>query len=383
MIEYTDFQKSAIEMTQNFVKQKIEPIAGSIDEQEKFPLELVKEMGKLGLLGIPYPEEYGGGGLDYVTYTSVIKEIAKACASTAMTVVAHTTLTGYPIKAFGSEKQKQKYLAPLLSGEKIGAFALTEPNAGSDFAGAELKAILTDGKYVMNGSKIFITNANYADIFMVAAKTNPDKGMMGMSLFILEKGMNGFTTSGKKEKKLGMRASDTGELLFQDAIVPEENLLGRKNFGLKMLHDTLVTARLGMAAIAIGISESARDKCLIYVKQRKQFGKSLSQHQSIRNMLADMEVNIKAANLMLYHASAAKDAGMDVTKSASEVKLFSSEMSMQVTKNAIQIFGGYGYMREFPLERYFRDAKLTEIGDGTSEIQRMVIASELLKGESH
>jgi len=380
MIEYNEDQKTAIDMAANFVKQKIEPIAGQMDEQEKFPVDIVRELGQLGLLGLPFPEQYGGGGLDYITYTAVIKEIAKACASTAMTVVAHTTLTGYPILKFGSEEQKANYLNPLCTGEKIGAFALTEPNAGSDFAGAESKAEFKEGNYLLNGSKIFITNANYADIFMVAAKTTPDKGMMGMSLFIMEKGMPGFTTSGKKEKKLGMRASDTGELIFQDAVVPEANLLGRKNFGLKMLHDTLITARLGMAAIAIGISESARNKCVVYVKQRKQFGKSLSQHQSIRNMLADMEVNIKAANLMLYHASAAKDAGKDITKAASEVKLFSSEMSMQVTKNAIQIFGGYGYMREFPLERYFRDAKLTEIGDGTSEMQRMVIAGEMLKG---
>lgn len=380
MIEYTDAQTTAIEMARNFVEQKIEPIARLIDEQEKFPLDIIKELGKLGLLGIPFPEKYGGSGLDYVTYSAVIKEIAKACASTAMTVVAHTTLTGYPIYAFGNENQKEKYLAPLLMGEKIGAFGLTEPNAGSDFASAESKAILTGGNYVLNGSKIFITNANYADIFMVAAKTNPEKDMMGMSLFILEKGMSGFQTSGKMEHKLGMRASDTGELIFQDAIVPEGNLLGRKNFGLKMLHETLVTARLGMAAIAIGISESAKQKCLTYVKQRKQFGKSLSQHQSIRNMLADMEMNITASKLMLHHAAVMKDMRKDITKVASEVKLFASEMSMKITKDAIQIFGGYGYMREFPLERYFRDAKLTEIGDGTSEMQRMVIANEMLKG---
>jgi alkylation response protein AidB-like acyl-CoA dehydrogenase len=380
MIEYTENQKTAIDLAANFVKQRIEPIASRMDEQEEFPVAVVKELGELGLLGIPFPEKYGGSGLDYITYTAVIKEIAKACASTAMTVVAHTTLTGYPIYSFGSDSQKDKYLQPLFSGEKIGAFGLTEPNAGSDFAAAETKAVMNDGSYILNGNKIFITNANYADIFIAAAKTTPDKGMMGMSLFILEKGIKGFRTSGKKERKLGMRASDTGELIFEDAVIPETNLLGRKNFGLKILHDTLVTARLGMAAIALGISESARDKCLTYVKQRKQFGKSLSQHQSIRNMLADMEVNIKAAGLMLYHASAAKDAGKDITKSASEVKLFSSEMSMQITKNAIQIFGGYGYMREFPLERYFRDAKLTEIGDGTSEMQRMVIAGEMLKG---
>lgn len=382
MIEYTEFQKAAIDLAKNFIEQKIEPIASIIDEQEEFPLDTIKEMGKLGLLGVPYSEKYGGAGLDYVTYTAIVKEIARTCASTAMTVVAHSTLTGYPIYVFGTENQKEKYLVPLLTGEKLGAFGLTEPNAGSDFAGLESKALLKDGFYELNGSKIFITNANYADIFIVAAKTSPEKGMMGISLFVLEKGMSGFNTSGKKEKKLGMRGSDTGELIFQDALVPGENLLGRKNLGLKSLHETLVCARIGMAAIAIGISESAQNQCLRYVKQRKQFGKSISQFQSVSNFLADMEMNISASKLMLFNAASMKDKGKDITKIASEVKLFASEMAMKITKDAIQIFGGYGYMREFPLERYFRDAKLTEIGDGTSEMQRMVISNEILKKSS-
>lgn len=379
MIKYSDTQMMGIEVAQNFIKKKIEPMAGLIDEREEFPIDNFKEMGRLGLLGIPYPEEYGGGGLDYVTYTAIVKEIAQACASTAMTVIAHTTLTGFPILHFGSEEQKEKYLKPMLSGEKIGAFGLTEPNAGSDFAAMESKAIHNGNHYILNGGKIFITNANVADVFIVAAKTAPEKGMMGISLFILDKEIPGFTLSGKKGKKLGMRGSDMGELVFQDAVIPERNLVGRKNLGLKLLHQTLVCARLGMAAIATGISESAQKHCLKYVKQRIQFGKSISNFQTIKNMLADMEVNINAATLMLYHAATMKDANLDVTKVASEVKLFASEMAMKTTKDAIQIYGGYGYSREFPLERYFRDAKLTEIGDGTSEIQRLIIADEIIR----
>jgi alkylation response protein AidB-like acyl-CoA dehydrogenase len=379
MIKYSDSQMTAIDVARNFIKRKVEPVARLIDEKEEFPLENFREMGRLGLLGIPYPEEYGGGGLDYVTYTAIVKEIARVCASTAMTLIAHTTLTGYPILHFGSEEQKGKYIKPMLSGEKIGAFGLTEPNAGSDFAAMESKAIHNGDHYILNGGKVFITNANVADVFIVAAKTSPEKGMMGMSLFILDKTIPGFSLSGKKEKKLGMKGSDTGELVFQDAEVPEKNLVGRKNLGLKSLHETLVCARLGMAAIAVGISESAQKHCLKYVKQRIQFGKSISHFQSIKNMLADMEVNINAARLMLHHAATLKDANQDVTKEASEVKLFASEMAMKITKDAIQIFGGYGYTREFPLERYFRDAKITEIGDGTSEIQRLIIADEILR----
>jgi butyryl-CoA dehydrogenase/acyl-CoA dehydrogenase len=336
-------------------------------------------MGRIGLLGIAYPEEYGGAGLDYVTYATIIKEIAEVCASTAMTLVAHSTLTADPIFSYGTERQKKAYLRPLLSGEKIGAFGLTESNAGSDTAAMELKAVERNDHYVLNGTKIFITNANVADVFIVAAKTAPEKGMMGISLFIVERGMPGFETSGKKEKKLGMRGSDTGELVFQDAVIPKENLLGRKNFGFSMLHHTLVCARIGMAATALGISEGAKKLCLKYVKQRKQFGRHLYHFQSIKNMLADMEMNISAGRLLLLNAAAMKDGGEDFTKAASEAKLFTSESSMRITKDAIQIFGGYGYTREFPLERFFRDAKITEIGDGTSEMQRIIIADEIVK----
>ena len=375
----TDLQKMAINTAKEFIKKEITPIASLMDEKEEFPLEKFKEMGRLGLLGIPYPEKYGGSNFDYSTYSIVLREIAKVCASTAMTVVAHTTLTANPIFSFGTEDQKMKYLKPLASGEKIGAFGLTEPNAGSDISSMETIARKRESHYLLNGSKIFITNANVADIFVIAAKTSPEKGIMGISLFIFEQGMAGFKASGKKEKKLGMRASDTGELIFEDASVPEENLIGKRNFGLKILHETLVCARIGMASIALGISEAAQEYCLRYVKQRKQFGKHLYHFQSIKNMLADMEMNISAASLLVEKVAEMKDEGKDIAKEASEAKLFSSELVMKTTRDALQIYGGYGYSREFPLERFYRDAKITEIGDGTSEIQRLIIADEIIK----
>ncbi len=378
-MEYTDLQKMAIDIAKQFVKKKIAPIASLIDEREEFPSDNFKEMGRLGLLGIPYPKKYGGVDLDYIAYSTVVREIAKVCASTAMTVVAHTGLTANPIFLFGTEEQKLKYLKPLASGEKIGAFGLTEPNAGSDISSIQTTAKRKEDHYVLNGSKIFITNANISDIFVIAAKTSQEKGIMGISIFILEKGMDGFRSSGKKERKLGMRGSDTGELIFNDVIVPRENLIGKENFGFKILHQTLVSARIGMAAIALGISEGALKQCLEYVKQRKQFGEYLYHFQSIKNMLADMEMNINAANLLLQKVAIMKDEGKNITKEASVAKLFASEMAMKITKDAIQIFGGYGYSQELPLERFFRDAKLTEIGDGTSEIQRLIIASEIIK----
>jgi len=374
-----ELQNMVLDTAKKFIKNEIMPIAGFIDENEQFPLENFKQMGKLGLLGIPYPEQYEGAGLDYFTFSEVVREIAKVCASTAMTVVSHTCLTSGPIFFSGSENQKLKYLKPLASGKKIGAFGLTEPNAGSDIASMQTTAIKKDNRYILNGSKIFITNANVADIFVIAAKTSPEIGMMGISLFVLEKGTEGFKPTGKKEKKLGMKGSDTGSLIFDAVSLSEKNLIGKKNLGLKALHKTLTDARIGMAAIALGISEGAQKHCLRYVKERKQFGEYLYRFQSIKNILADMEMNINAGLLLLQKASGMRDEGKNVTKEAAEAKLFASEMAMKITKDAIQIFGGYGYSREFPLERFFRDAKITEIGDGTSEIQRLIIADELIK----
>jgi butyryl-CoA dehydrogenase/acyl-CoA dehydrogenase len=372
-------QEQVMETTRRFLRDRIETIASKIDQSNEFPEDNVREMGKLGLLGIPYPEDHGGVGLDCLTYVTVIREIAKACASTAMTVLSHSTLASNPIFEQGDAEQKSKYLRPLLGGESIGAFALTEPNAGSDITAIETTAIQSGEHYVLNGSKVYITNANVADLFVVAAKTAPDQGAIGISLFILERGMSGFSCSGVTEKKLGMRGSDTGSLFFDDVRVPQENLLGRKGLGLKILHSTLVMARIGMASIALGIAEGAQALCLEYVKQRRQFGQHLYRFQSIKNKLADMEVGIRAAEQLIRQAAQMKDAGEQPTKAASVAKLFASEMSMAVTKDAVQIFGAYGYSQDYPLERFFRDAKITEIADGTSEIQRLIIADEIVK----
>ncbi|GLI04628.1 butyryl-CoA dehydrogenase [Paenibacillus tyrfis] len=378
-LEYGEVRKAVFDTAETFIKRKVRPIASETDEREQFPLDNIREMGRLGLLGIPYPKEYGGLELDYDTYTGFVKELAKACASTAMTVVAHASLTCNPVSAFGTEEQKARYLQPMLSGEKIGAFALTEPGSGSDMSSMQTKAVEADDHYVLDGSKIFVTNGNYADYYIVPAKTAPEKKLLGISIFLLEKGMQGLSTSGKKERKLGMRSSDTGELILDGVKVPKTCLIGRKNFGLDILHQTLVSARLGMAAIAVGIAEEAKQYCISYVKQRKQFDQYLYHFQSVKNMLADMEMNINAADLLLQKAARMKDNGEKYAKEASEAKLFASEVATQVTKDAIQLFGGYGYSRDLPLERFFRDAKLTEIGDGTSEIQRLIIADELIK----
>lgn len=374
-----ELQEIVLSTAMEFIQKKIAPIAGYIDENEEFPLETVKEMGRNGLLGIPYPEKYDGAGLDYSVYTNVIREIAKVSAAVAMTVVSHTSLACNPIFMFGSSKLKENYLKQLIIGDKIGAFGLTEPNSGSDIASMETTAVETDEFYILNGSKIFITNANVADVFIVAAKTSPQKNGMGISIFLLERGMEGFSTSGKSERKLGVRGSDTGELLLDHVRVPKENLIGRKNLGLEILHNTLVCARLGMAAIAVGIAQGAQDCCLKYVKQRKQFNQLIYHFQSIKIILADMEVNINAANLLLEKAVLMKEQGKSITKESSEAKLFASEMATKVTKDAIQLLGAYGYSRDFPLERFFRDAKITEIGDGTSEIHRLIIADEIIK----
>jgi alkylation response protein AidB-like acyl-CoA dehydrogenase len=375
----TALKKSVMTAGKAFIKRSLAPAAARIDEEETFPWDNFKQMGRLGLLGIQYPEEFNGAGLDYVTYVNILKEMAMACASTAMTVVSHAGLTCNPIFEYGSAQQKEKYLKPLIVADKIGAFALTEADSGSDMAAMQTRATAMDDHYVLNGSKIFITNANVADVYVVAAKTAPQNGIMGISLFILEKGMPGVAPSGKREKKLGMRGSDTGELVFKNARVPKQNLLGKQNSGFEILHRTLVGARLGMAAIAIGISQGALAHCLQYARKRKQFDQPIYKFQLIKNMLANMEMSINAASLLLHKAAVMKDLGLTMTKEASEAKLFASETATRATKDAIQIFGAYGYCRDLPLERFYRDAKITEIGDGTSEIQRLIIADELIK----
>lgn len=378
-MEQFDLHKIVLDTAREFIDKKLEPVASQLDEEERFPLELIKEMGKLNLLGIPYPQKYNGLGLDYTTYTEFLSEVAKTCASTAMTIISHSTLTCNPIFVFGTEEQKQKYLKPMLMGEKIGAFALTEPDSGSDVSSISTTAVEMDDCYILNGSKVFITNGNVADIVIIAAKTAPQKGLLGISIFVVEKGTPGFINSEKKERKLGMRASDTASLSLENVRIPKENLIGRKNFGMEVLQDTLVSARLGMAATAIGISEGALNYCIHYVRHRKQFNNHLYQFQLVKRMLAEMEMNINAGKLLLKKAVELKKVTKNIAKEASEAKLFASTVSTQVTKNAIQLLGAYGCSREYPVERYFRDAKITEIGDGTSEIQYLIIADELMK----
>ena len=379
-MEQEEPQNIVLESARRFIAEEIAPSAHDADEKEEFALRNFKEMGRLGFLGIPFPVEYGGANLRYSFFCSrVLREIASACASTAASLLAHTSLAGASIFRFGSEDQKQRYLKPLASGEKIGAWGLTEAMAGSDIGAIEMLAEKTGDEYVLNGTKIFITNANVADIFVVAAKSDPAKGMMGISLFIVEKGMKGFATSGKSEKKLGMRASDTGELFFDDVVVPSKNLLGRRGLGLPMLHQTLTGSRVAMAAIALGISEAAYRLCLEHAKEREQFGKPIYQFQSVGNMLAEMAMKISASDLLLKKAAAGMDRRTANSLDASIAKLFASEAAMEITRDAVQIFGGYGCSRALPLERFFRDAKLTEIADGTSEIHRMLIAEEVVK----
>ncbi len=374
-----DYENTVLSAGREFVQKVIAPIASEADEREEFPLQAFREMGRFGLFSTPYPEPYGGAEMDYVTYTGLIREVARASASMAMAAVAHGTLTCTPIFIGGSEELKQRCLKPLISGEKAGAFAMTEPGAGSDISSIQTSAEESGDCFVFNGSKIFITNANIADIVVVVAKTSLQAGLLGLSLFVVEKGTPGFCASGRHERKLGMRAADTGELVFSDARIPKANLIGRKNRGFEILQKTLPAARLDMAAIAIGLAESARNLCLEYVTQRKQFGKPLWRFQLVKSMLANMEININAAELLLQKGLRLRDQGKDFVKEASEAKLFASEMAVAVTKDAIQIHGANGYSRDLPLERFFRDAKLTEIGDGTSEIQRLVIADEMVK----
>ncbi|MCW9033344.1 MAG: acyl-CoA dehydrogenase family protein [Rhodospirillales bacterium] len=380
MIDYDD---RLISNGRDFVKRVIAPIASEMDEKEEFPFDAFRQMGEFGLFGVPYPEQYGGMGLDYMSFTGLIREIAKVCASTAMTALSHATLTCGPIFTHGGEQLKERFLLPLISGEKIGSFAMTEAESGSDVSSIGTRAKLSGDDYILNGSKMYITNANVADVAVVVASTSPQAGLLGLSLFVVEKGMPGFSATGRRERKLGMRASDTGELVFNDVRVPKENLIGGKNRGFKVLQQTLATARLGMAAIAIGISEGARDFSIDYAMQRKQQGKPLHRFQMIKSMLADMEMKISAADLLLKKSVWLRDQGKNFTKEAAEAKLFASEMAVEITKDAIQIHGAYGYCRDLPIERFFRDAKLTEIGDGTSEIQRLIIADEMIKARSH
>lgn len=375
---FTREQKLALQMYQDFVKNEVKPLAAEIDVTEEFPLENVRKMGKLGMMGIPFSKEYGGANGDYLSYILAVEELGKACASTSVILSAHTSLCCSPIHAYGTEEQKQKYLPALLKGEKIGAFALTEPNAGTDAAGQQSFATLDGDHYVLTGSKVFITNAAYADIFIVFAMTDRSKGTRGISAFIVEKGFEGFRI-GKIEDKLGIRASSTGELIFENVRVPKANLLGKEGQGFKIAMATLDGGRIGIAAQAVGIAEGAFDEAVKYMKERKQFGRSLSAYQGLQWYMAEMAVKIEAARLLLYKAAWTKEQGQPYSEAAAMAKLYGAETAMEVTTKVVQIFGGYGFTKDYPVERMMRDAKITEIYEGTSEVQKMVIAANVLK----
>ena len=348
------------------------------DEEAKFPFEFVNQMAELGFFGIMTPEQYGGAGLDTLAYVLVLEEIAKIDASTAVILSAHNSLVLWGLNEYGTEDQKQKYLVPLAKGEKLGAFALSEPEAGSDASSQHTQAIDKGDHYLLNGTKNWITNGGNADIYLVVAQTNPELGHKGINVLIVEKGTPGFTI-GPKENKLGIRSSDTHSLMFSDVKIPKENRIGEDGFGFKFAMKTLDGGRIGIAAQALGIAAGAYDLALAYSKERKTFGKPISNHQAIQFKLADMDVEIEAARLLTYKAAWTKDQGLPYGKEAAMAKLHTSEVAMKHTIEAVQIHGGYGYVKEYHVERLMRDAKITQIYEGTSEIQRLVIAREVLK----
>lgn len=365
-------------MFREFSEKEVTPIAAEIDESGEFPLDSVKKMKELGILGLPFPKEYGGAGADTLAYILAVEEISRACAAHGVILSAHVSLACHPIYQFGSEEQKQKYLVPMAKGLLLGAFGLTEPNAGTDASNQQTIAVLEGDEYVINGTKIFITNGGVADVYIIMAMTDQSKGLKGISAFIVEKGLPGFTF-GKKEHKMGIRASSTTELIFQDCRVPKENLIGREGDGFKIAMQTLDGGRIGIAAQALGIAQAALDESSKYAKERQQFNKQISTFQAIQWMIADMAVEIDAARLLVYKAAWLKDNKKPFSKEAAMAKLFASETAMRQATKAVQIHGGYGYMKEYKVERLMRDAKITELYEGTSEVQRMVIAGATLK----
>ena len=369
-----EMHQELVDMYREFAQGQVKPLAAEIDKTERFPQETVAAMAEMGLLGIPFPEEYGGAGMDNLSYAQCVEELSKVCASTGVIVSAHTSLCATPIYLFGTEEQKQKYLAPLARGEKLGAFGLTEPGAGTDASGQKTTAVLEGDHYVLNGSKVFITNAGPAEIYIVMAMTDKEKGNHGISSFIVEKGFPGFSI-GKHEDKIGIRASSTCELVFEDCIVPKENLLGEEGKGFKIAMMTLDGGRIGIAAQALGIAQGAIDETVEYVKTRVQFGKPLSKFQNTQFELASMQAMVDASRLLVYRAACAKDNHEPYSHLAAMAKLVASETASDVTRRCLQLFGGYGYTKDYPIERMMRDAKITEIYEGTSEVQKMVISS--------
>ena len=366
-----------------FAEKEVKPLAQEVDETEVFPRGTVEKMAKAGFLGIPVPKEYGGQGCDPLTYAMCVEELSKVCGTTGVIVSAHTSLCCDPIQTYGTEEQKQKYLVPLAKGEKLGAFGLTEPGAGTDAQGQQTKAALDGDEWVLNGSKIFITNGKEADVYVIFAVTSVVTDAKGrskkmISAFIVEKGTPGFTF-GTKENKMGIRGSSTYELIFTDCRIPKENLLGQEGKGFGIAMHTLDGGRIGIAAQALGLAEGALDRTIAYVKERKQFGRAIGAFQNTQFQLADMATKVQAAQYMVYRAAMAKATQKSYTVEAAMAKLYAAEVAMEVTTKAVQLHGGYGYIREYDVERMMRDAKITEIYEGTSEVQRMVISGSLLK----
>jgi len=375
---FTEEQEMTRQMVREFAEKEIAPVVMEYDESQQFPWEIIRKLAELGLLGILIPSEYGGSGMRYIDFAIIIEELSRVDPSIALTATAHNSLCCNHIYLYGTEKQKKTYLPLLASGKKLGAWGLTEAEAGSDASAIRTTAVLKDGQWVINGSKLFVTNGSAGEIAVVLAITDRAKGTKGISAFILEKGMAGFRV-GKKENKLGVRAADTAELIMEDCSIPQENLLGKEGEGFINALALLDGGRVGIAAFSVGIAQGALEACLKYSKERVQFGQPIAKFQAIQWMLADMSTQIEAARLLTYQAAYLHQQGKRATKECSMAKLFASEMAVRTTEKAVQIFGGYGFTKDYPVEKLYRDVKIATIGEGTSEIQRLVIARQLLR----
>lgn len=378
LLNFSEEQLAIKQTVKEFAEKVVKPQIMKFDESQEFPFELMKQLGEMGFMGILVPEQYGGSNLGYVEYAIVIEELAKVDPSVALSVAAHNGLCTNHISLFGSEKQKDKYLNNLASGKVIGAWGLTEPASGSDSAALRTTAVKTGDEYIINGSKVFTTHGTVGETIVIMAITEKSKGKKGISAFILERGFEGFIV-GKKENKLGMRASDTTQLTFENCRVPSENLIGNENEGFIQAMKVLEGGRISIAALSVGLAQGALDAAVKYSNERKQFGKSINEFQGIQFKLSDIATNIEAARLLTYQAAIKKDKGEIVTKEAAMAKLFASEIAEKAASEAVQIFGGYGFIKDFPVEKFYRDVKLLTIGEGTSEVQKIVIARELLK----
>lgn len=372
----SDDQLALSEMVRDFANREVKPLAAEIDEKEIYPRQTFDKMGDLGLMGLPWPEEFGGGGADYLSYAIAVEEIARVCGSTGLSYAAHVSLGTAPIVYFGTDEQKARWLPALCSGRSVGSWALTEPQAGSDAARQQAVAVRDGEDYVLNGTKQFITNPPFSEAVIVMAMTDKAKGTHGISSFIVPTHCEGFSI-GKHEKKMGMRGSPTCEILFRNVRIPAALRMGEEGTGFKQAMKTLDGGRISIGALALGIAQGAYEEALAYAKDRIAFGQAIGKHQAVASMIADMATQIHAARLLVYHAARLKDAGLDHSLAGAQAKLFASETAMKVTTDAVQVLGGYGYVRDFPVERMMRDAKLCEIGEGTSQIQRLVIARRI------